>query len=54
MVKNKPASSGDTGSIPDRGRSHMMWSNKALELQLLSPHAATTEAHVVRAHAPQV
>jgi len=25
MVKNPPANSGDTASIPDAGRSHMLW-----------------------------
>ena len=33
--KNLPASAGDTGSIPDPGRSHMPQSNKACEPQLL-------------------
>ena len=27
VVKNPPANSGDTGSSPDPGRSHMPWSN---------------------------
>ena len=27
VVKNLPASVGDTGSIPGPGRSHMPWSN---------------------------
>ena len=27
VVKNPPASAGDTGSIPDPGRSHMLRSN---------------------------
>ena len=27
VVKNLPASSGDTGAIPDLGRSHMLWSS---------------------------
>ena len=27
VVKNPPASAGDTGSIPGLGRSHMLWSN---------------------------
>ena len=27
VVKNLPASAGDTGSIPNPGRSHMPWSN---------------------------
>ena len=55
LVKNPPANAGDTGSIPDLGRSHMPRSNKARlsqlnlcsraqELHLRSPHAAATEA----------
>ena len=27
MVKNLPATAGDMGSIPDSGKSHMLWSN---------------------------
>ena len=27
VVKNPPANAGDTGSIPDLRRSHMLWSN---------------------------
>ena len=27
VVKNPPAGAGDTGSIPDPGRSYMQWSN---------------------------
>ena len=27
VVKNLPANSGDMGSIPGPGRSHMLWSN---------------------------
>ena len=27
VVKNPPASAGDTGSIPGPGRSHRQWSN---------------------------
>ena len=53
------ASVGDTGSIPDLGRSHMLQSSsgpvpellilcsRARELQLLSPRAATTEARML-------
>ena len=37
VVKSWPANAGDTGSIPDPGRSHMSQSN-------LSPCATTTEA----------
>ena len=29
VVKNSPASAGDTGLIPDPGRSHVLQSNKA-------------------------
>ena len=29
VAKNLPASVGDTGLIPDPGRSHMPWSNQA-------------------------
>ena len=65
MVKNPPATAGDTGTIPGRGRSHMLRSNQAhapqlLSLrsracrpELLSPHAATAEASMPRARAPQ-
>ena len=61
VVKNPPASAGDTGSIPGPGRSHMPQSNYAHEPQLLSlrsrahmpqllsPCATTTEAHTPRA-----
>ena len=27
VVKNLPDNAGDTGSIPDLGRSHLLWSN---------------------------
>ena len=27
VVKNLPANAGDTGSIPDVGRSYMMWTD---------------------------
>ena len=46
MVKNPPASAGDTGLIRGLGRSHML-------VGQLSPCATTTEAHVPRARAPQ-
>ena len=36
MVKNSPASAGDTGSIPDLGKSHLLWSQLAPAPQLLS------------------
>ena len=48
VVKYPPANAGDTGLIPDEGRSHMLWGNwaRALEpeLQLLSPHVAAAKA----------
>ena len=53
VVGNPPANAGDTGSIPGLGRSHMPRGNWARVPQLLSPRAATTEAHVSRARAPQ-
>ena len=53
VVKNLPANAGDTGSSPGLGRSHMPRSYEACAPQLLSPHAATTEAHMTRARAPQ-
>ena len=65
VVGNPPANAGDMGSSPGPGGSHMPWSNKAhapqlmslcstaLEPQLLSPSATTTEACAPRAHAPQ-
>ena len=44
VVKNLPANTGDTGSIPGPGRSHMLRSNQARAPQLLSLHTTTTEA----------
>ena len=51
--RNPPVNAGDTGSIPGLGRFHMPRSNEAFAPQLLSLHAATTEAHEPRAYAPQ-
>ena len=53
VVENPPANAGDTGSIPDPGRSHMPRSNWAREPQLLSLRvwslcSATREAATVR------
>ena len=50
MVKNPPAKAGNTGSIPDPRRAHMLQSNSAraptaTETLLQSPGAATIEAH---------
>ena len=65
VVKSPPANAGDTGSSPGSGRSHIPQSSWArvpqlLSLcsgarrpQLLSPRAATTEAHAPGACAPQ-
>ena len=44
-----PANAGDIGLIPSLGRFHM----PACALQLLSPRAATAEAHMSRTCAPQ-
>ena len=44
VVKNPPANAEDMGSNSGLGRSHMLMSNKAQAPQLLSPHAAATEA----------
>ena len=45
VIKNPPASSGDTGSVPAPGRSHIT--------RQLSRCAATTEAHEPRVRALQ-
>ena len=37
VVKNPPANAGDTGSIPNPGRFHMLWGNEVGTLQLLKP-----------------
>ena len=57
VVENLPANAGDTGSSPDLGRSHMLWSNWAREPQLLSLRvwslcSATREAAIVRGPRP--
>ena len=63
VVKNLPANTGDTGSIPGPRGYHMPRSNyvrvpqllslrsRARKPQLLSPRATTTETRVPRAHA---
>ena len=57
--KNLPFRAGDTGSVSTPGRSHMPQllsphsRDREPQLQLPSPHAATTEAHVPRACALQ-
>ena len=39
VLKNLPADTGDTGSIPGPGRSHVLWGNGLCEPQLQSPRA---------------
>ena len=63
VIKNQPANAGDTGSVPDLGRSHVPQSNEARVLrllslssrawkpQLLSPHTTTMKPVHNRAHA---
>ena len=53
VVKNLPASAGDTGSSPGPGRFHMPQSNEACAPQLLSLRATTAEACAPRACALQ-
>ena len=53
MNKNSPANAGDTGSIPGPGTLHMLWNIQACVPELLSAHAAATEACMPRAYAPQ-
>ena len=37
VVKNLPANTGYTGSIPSPGKSHLLWGNQAFAPQLLKP-----------------
>ena len=57
VVKNPPANVGDTGSIPDLGRWHMPWSNKAHAPQWLSlcsePGSSNYWTHVLQPLQPQ-
>ena len=50
MVKSPPANSGDKGSIPGPGRSHMQWSNEASVPQLLKPVCLEPVHHNERNH----
>ena len=43
VVKNPPADAGDTGSIPDPGRSHVPWSTSRTEPVIQGPRAASPE-----------
>ena len=53
VAKNPPASSGDMGSIPDPGGSHLPWGSGA-QAQLLGPRATTMEARQPLEPAPRV
>ena len=48
VVKNPPASAGDTGSSSGLGRSHMPQSNYAREPQLLSLRSRTHEPRLLK------
>ena len=47
VVKNSSASAGDMGSIPDPGRSRMLWSKRAHRLQLLSLRSRAQEPQLL-------
>ena len=48
MVKNLPANAGDMGSSPGPGRSHMLRSNEAHALQLLSLSSRAREPQLLK------
>ena len=50
LVKSLPASAGDTGSIPDPGRSHVPWATKPGAPQLLRLHALDLVLRNKRTH----
>ena len=50
VVKNPPSSVGDTGSIPDPGRSHLPQSNKPCAPQLLSLCSRVWEPQLLSPH----
>ena len=50
VVKNPPASAGATGSIPDLGRSYMLWSNYACVPKLLQPTRSGASALQQKKH----
>ena len=52
VVKDAPASAADMASTPDPGRLHVLRGNEA-RAPLVGAHAATVEARVPRAQAPQ-
>ena len=45
MDKNLPAIAGDMGSVPELGRSHMLWSNLARAPQLLRSVCHNQRSH---------
>ena len=49
VVKNLPANAGDTGLIPDLGRSHMPRSNQAHAPQLLNLYFRAWEPQLLKA-----
>ena len=53
VVKNPPAKTGDTGSSPDPGRSHMPWSNSACVSQLLSLRSRACEPQLLKPACPE-
>ena len=57
VVKNLPANAGNTGSIPDEGRSHMPRATKPMcqnyRAQALEPGASSTEPKGPKACAQQ-
>ena len=53
MVKNPPASAGDTGLTPGLERSHMLRSNWARAPQLLSPCSRAGEPLLLKAEHPR-
>ena len=50
MVKKLPAKAGDTGSIPDVGRSRMSKDDKAREAHLLTPAPPDAPLRSRRSH----
>ena len=53
VVKNLPASAGDTGSIPNLGRSHMPQSDQVYAPQLLSLCAGAPELRLPKPECPR-
>ena len=53
VVKNLPANAGDMNSIPDLGRFHMPWSNKAWGPQLLSLCFSAREPQLLKTTCPK-